>query len=58
MTEPWTCPCGHELDRHDRDVCLVWDARNRNLEHRIHTNSNTCECHGRTIQDIERWEKP
>lgn len=51
--DDWTCPCGHELDPDDPELCLVWD---RNEMHRVRTNSGLCECHGRTVREIERWK--
>jgi hypothetical protein len=49
--DEWTCPCGHELDPDDREVCLVWDDRER--PHRVRRSSPVCECHGITVTELE-----
>jgi hypothetical protein len=50
----WTCPCGHELDPYNSRVCLVWDSQSK--VHRVPSDTGVCECHGRTLRDLERWK--
>lgn len=51
------CPCGHEVDPGDTNICLIPDADG--VVHRVRNQRGTCDCHGTDLSVIEfGWERP
>jgi hypothetical protein len=53
--DPWTCPCGHEIDQETRD-CIVWDRHRQ--RHLVPRDGGVCRCHGYAVGLIEAWGSP